>query len=353
MSSHATPSLSDPSLFRQQCYVGGQWVDADDGSTVEVNNPANGEILGTVPRFGAAETRRDIEVANEAWPAWRAMTAKQRADILRNWFNLMMENQDDLGVLMTLEQGKERVDMERLADNLENVFIWRGIFPDWGSEAGLEDDIALTGDWSQAKRLGGVQGVVPAFPERPEQEFYRGPTIDHLIQNYAVAWSRYAIELDRGLEVERNPEKAIEAMQRAWLVNPDFGPAVNFLGYLYMKAGAMDEALMAYEHFARTNPPDFRFWARYAQALESAGRHEQVIDALGHVIDLNEDYEPALVSLVDYIMVYFPTRQNIAAVRSHLVRFLERHPESPLIRSRLEQLDELIAGAASPEGERP
>lgn len=106
MSSHATPSLSDPSLFRQQCYVNGQWIDADDGATIKVNNPATGEILGTVPRFGTAETRRAIEAANEAWPAWRAMTAKQRADILRNWFNLMMANQNDLGVLMTLEQGK-------------------------------------------------------------------------------------------------------------------------------------------------------------------------------------------------------------------------------------------------------
>src|SRR6478752_7321001 len=98
--------LKDPSLFRQQCYINGKWVDADSRKTLEVNNPATGEILGTVPSLGAAETRRAIEAANAAWPAWRKKTAKERANILRKWFNLMMENQDDLGMLMTAEQGK-------------------------------------------------------------------------------------------------------------------------------------------------------------------------------------------------------------------------------------------------------
>ena len=98
--------LKDPSLFRQQCYINGKWVDADSGKTIDVNNPATGEILGTVPNLGAAETRRAIEAANAAWPAWRKKTAKERANILRKWFNLMMENQDDLGMLMTAEQGK-------------------------------------------------------------------------------------------------------------------------------------------------------------------------------------------------------------------------------------------------------
>ncbi len=98
--------LKDPSLFRQQCYINGKWVDANSGKTIDVNNPATGEILGTVPNLGAAETRRAIEAANAAWPAWRKKTAKERANILRKWFNLMMENQDDLGMLMTAEQGK-------------------------------------------------------------------------------------------------------------------------------------------------------------------------------------------------------------------------------------------------------
>jgi len=98
--------LSDPGLFRQQCYVAGEWCDADDRATQPINNPATGEILGTVPRLGARETRRAIEAANAAWPAWRLRTAKDRAAILRRWHDLMMENQEDLAVLMTAEQGK-------------------------------------------------------------------------------------------------------------------------------------------------------------------------------------------------------------------------------------------------------
>jgi succinate-semialdehyde dehydrogenase/glutarate-semialdehyde dehydrogenase len=98
--------LSDPKLFRQQCFIDGAWVDADSGETIDVTNPATGEKLGTIPKAGAAETKRAIEAANAAWPAWRAKTAKERSVILRKWFNLMMENQEDLGILMTAEQGK-------------------------------------------------------------------------------------------------------------------------------------------------------------------------------------------------------------------------------------------------------
>jgi succinate-semialdehyde dehydrogenase/glutarate-semialdehyde dehydrogenase len=100
------PPIKDMSLFRQQCYINGKWADADSKRTVEVTNPATGEVLGTVPYMGANETRRAIEAANAAWPAWRKKTAKERATILRKWFNLMMENQEDLAVLMTAEQGK-------------------------------------------------------------------------------------------------------------------------------------------------------------------------------------------------------------------------------------------------------
>jgi succinate-semialdehyde dehydrogenase/glutarate-semialdehyde dehydrogenase len=102
----AALSLKDPSLFRQQCYINGQWVDADSGKTVEVTNPATGEVLGTIPNMGTAETRRAIEAANASWAGWRKKTAKERANILRKLFNLMMENQDDLAILMTAEQGK-------------------------------------------------------------------------------------------------------------------------------------------------------------------------------------------------------------------------------------------------------
>ena len=102
----ASLQLKDPSLFRQQCYINGAWADADSGKTIPVTNPATGEILGTVPNMGTAETRRAIEAANAAWPGWRAKTAKERSIILRRWFDLMMANQEDLAKLLTAEQGK-------------------------------------------------------------------------------------------------------------------------------------------------------------------------------------------------------------------------------------------------------
>ena len=98
--------LNDMTLFRQQALIDGQWRDAPTGDVIAVTNPANGEQLGSVPKMGADETREAIEAANRALPAWRALTAKERANILRRWFDLMMENQDDLARLMTLEQGK-------------------------------------------------------------------------------------------------------------------------------------------------------------------------------------------------------------------------------------------------------
>jgi succinate-semialdehyde dehydrogenase/glutarate-semialdehyde dehydrogenase len=98
--------LKDMNLFRQQCYINGEWVDADNKSTIAVHNPADGQQIGSVPNMGAAETRRDIEAANAALPAWRARTAKERAACLRKWFELMMANQEDLAILMTVEQGK-------------------------------------------------------------------------------------------------------------------------------------------------------------------------------------------------------------------------------------------------------
>jgi succinate-semialdehyde dehydrogenase / glutarate-semialdehyde dehydrogenase len=99
-------NLSDSTLFRQQSYIDGAWCDADSGETIDVRDPATGSTLGTIPKMGTAETRRAIDAANKAMPAWRAKTAKERAAILRKWFNLMMENQEDLAIMMTMEQGK-------------------------------------------------------------------------------------------------------------------------------------------------------------------------------------------------------------------------------------------------------
>ncbi|WP_290522842.1 NAD-dependent succinate-semialdehyde dehydrogenase [Alcanivorax sp.] len=98
--------LSEQALFREQCYIGGQWCDADDGSTIEVDNPATEAVLGKVPKMGETETNKAIDAANAAFPAWRDKSAAERANLLEAWHDLMMQHQDDLGRLMTLEQGK-------------------------------------------------------------------------------------------------------------------------------------------------------------------------------------------------------------------------------------------------------
>ena len=121
--------LKDEKLFRQQCYIDGEWVDAIGGATIPVDNPATGETLGTVPKMGAEETRRAIEAADRALPAWRAKTAKERAQILRNWFDLMMANQEDLATLMTAEQGKP------LAESRGEI-AYAAAFIEWFGEEG-------------------------------------------------------------------------------------------------------------------------------------------------------------------------------------------------------------------------
>ncbi|MGH6962536.1 MAG: NAD-dependent succinate-semialdehyde dehydrogenase, partial [Dongiaceae bacterium] len=121
--------LKDPALFREQCFINGKWADADSKRAVEVTNPATGERLGTIPYMAAAETHRAIEAANAAWPAWRRKTAKERANIMRKWFNLMMENQDDLAVLMTAEQGKP------LAESKGEI-AYGASFVEWFAEEG-------------------------------------------------------------------------------------------------------------------------------------------------------------------------------------------------------------------------
>ncbi|MEO7031379.1 MAG: NADP-dependent succinate-semialdehyde dehydrogenase [Herbaspirillum sp.] len=121
--------LTDTSLLRQQAYLNGQWCDADDGSTITVTNPATGAVIGTVPKMGAAETKRAIEAANAAWPAWRKKTAKQRSAILRLWGDLMLENTDDLALLMTTEQGKP------LAESKGEI-AYAASFIEWFAEEG-------------------------------------------------------------------------------------------------------------------------------------------------------------------------------------------------------------------------
>jgi succinate-semialdehyde dehydrogenase / glutarate-semialdehyde dehydrogenase len=103
---HQPLPLKDPSLFRTQCYINGEWVEADSGKRFDVDNPGNGAIIASAPDCGAAETRRAIDAANAALPAWRALTAKARAAILRKWFDLMIAHADDLALILTTEQGK-------------------------------------------------------------------------------------------------------------------------------------------------------------------------------------------------------------------------------------------------------
>ena len=99
-------TLQDGGLFRQACYIGGTWVGASGGAEIKVDDPATGAVIGTVPRMGSAEVRQAIDAAAQAFPAWRKRTAKERAGVLRRWFDLMMANQEDLARLMTFEQGK-------------------------------------------------------------------------------------------------------------------------------------------------------------------------------------------------------------------------------------------------------
>ncbi|WP_322403050.1 NAD-dependent succinate-semialdehyde dehydrogenase [Massilia luteola] len=118
--------LNDPALLRQQAYIDGTWCGADDGKTINVVNPATGTTLGTVPHMGARETRRAIEAAQAAWPAWRKKTARERALILRRWNDLMLDNADDLAAIMTAEQGKPLAESKGEIAYAASFFEWFG-----------------------------------------------------------------------------------------------------------------------------------------------------------------------------------------------------------------------------------
>jgi succinate-semialdehyde dehydrogenase / glutarate-semialdehyde dehydrogenase len=131
-------------LLRRQAYVAGAWVDADDGATFSVVNPATGETVGEVPRMGAAETRRAIEAAQEALPAWKSRTAKERARVLRRLADLMAERADALAALLVMEQGKPLPEAKAEIAYAASFYEWFG---------------------EEAKRLEG--GVVPTpWPEK-------------------------------------------------------------------------------------------------------------------------------------------------------------------------------------------
>jgi len=137
--------LKDSSLLRAQAFVGGQWQDADNGATFAVTNPADGALIGTVPLMGAAETRRAIEAARVAQAAWRRKTARERAQVMRAWYDLMIANADDLAVLMTSEQGKPLAEARGEA-------LYAASFLEWFAE--------------EAKRVNGDVLATPAADKR-------------------------------------------------------------------------------------------------------------------------------------------------------------------------------------------
>jgi succinate-semialdehyde dehydrogenase/glutarate-semialdehyde dehydrogenase len=139
--------LKDPSLLRQQAYINGQWLDADGGVTQAVTNPATGEQLGTIPLMGAAETKRAIDAANAAWPAWRKKAAKERAAILRKWNDLILENTEDLAQLMTAEQGKP------LAESRGEVAYGASFIEWFGEEAKRVAGETLASPWPDRRLL--------------------------------------------------------------------------------------------------------------------------------------------------------------------------------------------------------
>ncbi|QOT80075.1 NAD-dependent succinate-semialdehyde dehydrogenase [Cupriavidus basilensis] len=137
--------LKDPTLLRSQAFIGGQWQNADSGATFPVTNPADGSLIGAVPLMGAAETTRAIEAARVAQAAWRRKTARERAQVLRAWYDLMLANADDLAVLMTTEQGKPLAEARGEA-------LYAASFLEWFAE--------------EAKRVHGDVLATPASDKR-------------------------------------------------------------------------------------------------------------------------------------------------------------------------------------------
>jgi succinate-semialdehyde dehydrogenase/glutarate-semialdehyde dehydrogenase len=127
--SPVTRQLRNPELFREACYIDGEWTTVDGGQAIQVDNPATGEIIGSVPKLGRADTRRAIDAAAAALPDWRIRTAKERANVLRLWFDMIMANQEDLATLMTLEQGKP------LSESRTEV-AYGAAFIEWFAEEG-------------------------------------------------------------------------------------------------------------------------------------------------------------------------------------------------------------------------
>jgi succinate-semialdehyde dehydrogenase/glutarate-semialdehyde dehydrogenase len=121
--------IEDPDLLRYRCYIGGEWLEADEAARLDITDPASGEVIASVPNLAAAETRRAIEAAERAWRPWRELTAAERGTMLRRWHDLMLEHQEDLARIMTAEQGKP------LAEARGEI-AYAASFLDWFAEEG-------------------------------------------------------------------------------------------------------------------------------------------------------------------------------------------------------------------------
>lgn len=121
---HSVPPLSDKSLFKQQTYVNGKWVDAKSGKTFEVTDPASGKVIGTMPEMNKEDTEEAIKAAAAALPSFRKTTARERSRMLRKWYQLMMDNADDIAKLITWENGKPMADAKGEVTYAANFFEW-------------------------------------------------------------------------------------------------------------------------------------------------------------------------------------------------------------------------------------
>jgi succinate-semialdehyde dehydrogenase / glutarate-semialdehyde dehydrogenase len=119
--------LKDPSLFKEEAFINNQWVKSSSGASFPINNPATGEIIAQVANLGAADAEKAIAAADQALPKWKAITGKERAGLMRKWFDLILQNKDDLAILMTLEQGKP------LAESAGEV-VYGASFIEWYAE---------------------------------------------------------------------------------------------------------------------------------------------------------------------------------------------------------------------------
>ncbi len=312
----------------QMAEVATHWYPLEDGRIIQPRDEVINHLLVNSQKQGWETT-----------PFYFAVTIPR--DTLTPFMSYL--KMEGMVYRMTLEQGNDQVDLEKLRHNLEYGFEWRGILTNGRSTEGEA--------WAEMRPGPSILDMTPS-PDDPTLDlpkWYKSQTISHLIQNYAAAWSRLAIELDReGPGRNPDPKGAVRAMEMASLIRADLGPVVQYLGYLYMKNGQNERALRTYEHFLDVQADDWQLWARYAQAAEGAGDHQKVVKALGEVIRLNPDYEPAYLSLVDYVVSYFPSQSNVSALREQVADYVRRHPESAALADRLRLLDEVLTGAVVP-----